>query len=165
MAAVAEEDVIRTLYQRLLDGWNRRSASDMARLFARDGLAVGFDGTEMQGSAEIEAALARVFADHTPARYIGLVRAVHRLTDDAAVVHAVAGMVPPGEQELKTDRNAVQTLTLVKRDGRWTIAVFQNTPAKYDGRPADVERLTAELRAALDARGIGALDGSPAPGE
>ena len=29
MTAVAEEDVTRTLYQQLLDGWNRRSASDM----------------------------------------------------------------------------------------------------------------------------------------
>jgi uncharacterized protein (TIGR02246 family) len=159
MTAATEEDVMRTLYQDLLDGWNRRSASDMARLFIPEGLAVGFDGSEMQGSAEIDAEIAQVFAHHTPARYIGLVRTVKRLSDDTAVVHAVAGMVPPDKRELKTDRNAVQTLTLVKRGGGWAIAVFQNTPAKYDGRPQDVERLTNELRAALEARGIGVLDG------
>ncbi|MEP6732667.1 MAG: SgcJ/EcaC family oxidoreductase [bacterium] len=159
MTASADEEVIRALYQELLDGWNRQSASDMARLFIAEGLVVGFDGSETENRSAIEDAMARIFADHAPARYIGLVRAVQRLSDDAAVVHAVAGMVPRGKQELKTDRNCVQTLTLVKRDGEWGVAVFQNTPAKYDGRPEDAQRLTAELTSALEARGIAALDG------
>jgi hypothetical protein len=34
-----------------------------------------------------------------------------------------------------------------KQDDEWLIASYQNTPARYDGRPEAVEALTAELQA------------------
>ncbi|MBV9953410.1 MAG: hypothetical protein JO291_15760 [Acidimicrobiia bacterium] len=33
--------------------------------------------------------------------------------------------------------------------GRWRARSFQNTPARFDGRPELVESLTQELRAAM----------------
>jgi hypothetical protein len=59
----------------------------------------------------------------------------------------VAGMVPPGERDINPELNAVQSLVAVRRDGRWRAATFSNTPAAFHDRPAESERLTAELRA------------------
>jgi hypothetical protein len=45
--------------------------------------------------------------------------------------------------------NAIQTLVAARRDGRWRVELFQNTPAAFHGRPEASEALTAELRGAL----------------
>jgi len=147
-----EEDQLRALHQRLLDGWNQRRAERMAELFLDDGIVVGFDGSQMLGGRAVIDEMTRIFADHRPARYVGIVRQVHFLKPDVAVLHAVVGMVPPGKREIKPETNAVQTLTAVKRDGQWRIAVYQNTPARFDGRPKLAAELTAELEQALKAR-------------
>lgn len=144
-----EEDGVRRLYAQLLDAWNHRDAPALAGLLRKDALVVGFDGSQMMGASAAERELGRIFRDHIPARYIGIVRSTARLSADVAVLHAVAGMVPPGERQIKPENNAVQTLTAVKQEGRWAIAIYQNTPARFDGRPQLARELTAELNAAL----------------
>jgi uncharacterized protein (TIGR02246 family) len=130
-----EEDEVRAIYWNLLDCWNRRNADAFAALFAADGNPIGFDGSPMNGRAEIESALRQIFADHLTASYVAIVRGVRFLTPDVAVLRAVAGMVPPCRSDLNPAVNAVQTLVAAKQDGRWRIAIFQNTPAAFHGRP------------------------------
>jgi uncharacterized protein (TIGR02246 family) len=72
-----------------------------------------------------------------------------QVTTDVVIVRAIAGMVPPGSTDLDPKLNAVHRLTAVQRKDAWWIALFQNTPAKFDRRPQDVEAMTAELRAEL----------------
>lgn len=76
------------------------SATAFANLFASDGNAIGFDGTQMDGQTAIRSSLAAIFADHEPARYIGIIREVRLVAKDVAVLRAVAGMVPRGRTEL-----------------------------------------------------------------
>lgn len=147
-----EEEAIRDLYQALLDRWNGRDAPGMAELLLGDALVIGFDGSQMQGAAAVRDELARIFADHTPARYVGIVRRVSFPVPGVAILHAVAGMVPPGKRQIKAENNAVQTVVAVKRDGQWRIALYQNTPARFDGRPALAADLTAELERAMAVR-------------
>ena len=46
------------------------------------------------------------------------------------------------------DRNAIQTVVAsIEPDGGWSIEMFQNTPARFDGRPDEADRLTRELQA------------------
>lgn len=148
-----EQDAIRALYEKLLEGWNQRRAEEMAALFDDSGIVVGFDGSQMIGRRAVSEELARIFADHRPARYVGIVRTVTLFGADVAVLHAVAGMVPPGQRALKAENNAVQILTAVKRQERWRIVAYQNTPARLDGRPQLAAALTTELDAAMKARG------------
>jgi len=68
------EAEVRTLYQRVLEGWNRRSADDFAAPFAEDGEVVGFDGSQNTGRAEIAAEMGRIFVDHETGTYVGKVR-------------------------------------------------------------------------------------------
>lgn len=49
----ADETEICALYQQLLEGWNKRSADDMADPFLEDGELIGFDGSQILGRTEI----------------------------------------------------------------------------------------------------------------
>jgi uncharacterized protein (TIGR02246 family) len=140
---------IRDLYAAMLGAWNRRDAGAYAACFAETGSVVGFDGSQMNGPAEIEATLGQIFKDHVTAIYVAIVREVRPLGTDAALLRAAVGMVPPGASDINPAVNAIQSLVAVRRDGRWQIEHFHNTPAAFHGRPDAVEALTTELRAAL----------------
>jgi len=145
----SDEAEVRSLYQRLLDAWNKRDVAAYAALFEDRANVVGFDGSQMTGRSEIETTLAQIFAHHQTASYVSKVREVRFLTPDVAILRAVVGMVPPGQNDLNPAVNAIQTLVALRRDGRWQIALFQNTPAQFHGRPELAQQLTEELRQLL----------------
>lgn len=140
---------IRTVHRQLIDAWNKRSAADYAALFADDGNVIGFDGSPLNGRAEIETELRQIFADHQPSAYVTKVRKVRFLTPEVAILRAVVGMVPPGKSSLNPAVNAIQTLVAAKQADQWRIALFQNTPAQFHGRPELSEALTRELQELL----------------
>lgn|GEM_PF-175016 len=138
---------VTSLYRRLLDCWNFRNAAAYAALFIDDCHVVGFDGSLMNGKDEIESTLSGIFKDHPTAAYVSKVRGVDFLAPEVAIVRAVAGMVSPGEKEVKSERNTIQTLIAVRQGESWKISLFQNTPAQFHGHPELVEALTQELQA------------------
>lgn len=87
-----------------------------------------------------------IFANHVTAPYISKIKELRFLGPDVALLRAIVGMIPPGQSELNPNVNAHQTLIASKRDGQWSIALFQNTPAQFHGRPELVEQMTDELR-------------------
>jgi uncharacterized protein (TIGR02246 family) len=142
---VGIEDTATSLYRQMIDGWNASDADAMAAPLATDGLMIGFDGSQMYGRDEVAAELGSIFADHETATYVTKVRSVKALGADAALLHAVAGMVPPGGSELMPERNTIHTLVARRGDDGWSVALFQSTPAQFHGRPELTEQLTAEL--------------------
>jgi uncharacterized protein (TIGR02246 family) len=144
----ADADV-RALYRRMLESWNRADAEAFAAPFAEDGEVVGFDGSQTAGRAAIAAELGRIFADHATGSYVGKVRSVRLLGSGAAVLRAIAGVVPAGRSELEPKLNAVQALVAEQQAGEWRVVLYQNTPAQFHGRPELAERMTQELRREL----------------
>jgi uncharacterized protein (TIGR02246 family) len=138
---------VETLYHDLLDRWNQRDASGFAMLFRDDGSIVGFDGTSVESAASIKDHLAEIFDNHVPPTFVAKVREIRPLGPDAALLRSVAGMLPPGEVDVDPKLNAEQVLVAARRGGEWRIVHFQNTPARFDGRPEEAEALTAELQA------------------
>ena len=138
------------LYTRLLEAWNRRDASGFAAQFADDGSTVGFDGSQLDGRGAIASELDRIFTHHTPATYVARVRELRPLGSGAVLLRAVAGMVPPNGSAIKPDVNAIQSLVAIAEDGAPRIALFQNTPAQFHGRPTLAEQLTAELQRVVE---------------
>lgn len=61
-------DDIKRLYEQILTGWNQQDAT-----------LVGFDGSQIESRAGIEAHLQPIFADHPTAVYIAKVREVRPL--------------------------------------------------------------------------------------
>lgn len=139
------DEAAASLYARLIDGWNAQDAGAMASTLGRDGIVVGYDGSQMFGRDEVAAELGRIFADHQTAAYVTKVRSVMPLGADAALLHAVCGMVAPGGSGLVPDRNSIQTVVARRAGDEWTVALFQTTPAQFHGRPELTEALTAEL--------------------
>jgi uncharacterized protein (TIGR02246 family) len=145
----AEEKAIRLIYQNLLQAWNNMNAKEYAGLFAKDANLVGFDGSIANGREQILSHLSTVFESHKTGKYVSLVREVKFLDDSIAVLRAAAGMVPAGQKDINPAINAIQTAILQKQGEKYRIVLFQNTPAAFHGRPEEAEKLTAELRKAL----------------
>lgn len=143
------ESVARALHDDLLAAWSRGDARAYAALFAPDGTLVQFDGSRVAGS-QIEDHLATAFADAAPASYVSKVCEVRPLGEDVVLLHAIAGMVPPGRTVLDPAANSVQSLVAQNRSGTWQVVLFHHTPARYHGRPELVRQHTDELRRLLD---------------
>lgn len=141
------------LYTSLLEAWNHRDAAAYAAHFTDTAHVTGFDGSQMNGRAEIAAELGAIFAHHQTAAYVAKVREVRSLAPGVMLLRAVVGMVPPGATELNPAANAIQNLVTVAEPGGSapSIAFFQNTPAAFHGRPHLAEALTKELTAVLQA--------------
>ena len=132
---VKDEKEVGLLYQELLKRWNKRRAREITDLFTEAGNLVEFDESQINERSEARSVLNKIFADHQTAAYLGTVKEVRLLCPDVAILRAVAGMVPPGLSDINPEVNAVQTLVSVKQQNKWSIALFQNTPAPFHGRP------------------------------
>jgi uncharacterized protein (TIGR02246 family) len=124
------------VYRRLLEAWNRRDAAGFAAFFTPAGLAIGFDGSQMDGRPEIEQQLAAVFAHHQTAAYVARVRGVRVIS-------------PGGATAINPAVNALQSVLVVGDGEAAQIALLQTTPAAFHGRPHLAEQLTAEVSEVL----------------
>ncbi len=145
-------DEVRGLYAALIAGWNARDAAAMAAPFAEDGVSIGYDGSVHAGREAVAAQVAEIFGHHETGRYVVKVLDVRAVGRDAALLRAIAGLVPPGQSQVKGEINAHQTVLAERRDGRWQVVLFQNTPAQFHGRPELVKQMTHELQAVADTR-------------
>jgi uncharacterized protein (TIGR02246 family) len=148
-APAAIESEVRSLYRRLLDAWNARDANAYADCFLPDGSLTGFDGSTEEGRDAIRSHLASIFADHPTGQYVARVRLARAVDERVGLLRAVAGLVPAGKDDINPALNAVQSLLAAEEDGKLGIVLFQNTPARFDGRPELADELTAELRQEL----------------
>ena len=154
MIETAEGDAIVDLYFTLLTRWNDKDALGMAALLTDDGQMVGFDGSLMEGPADVAAALGAIFNHHATAAYVAKVKRVQMIGPDAGLLRAMVGMVPRGLSDLSPMVNAVQTLVASRVDGSWRVALLQSTPAAFHGRPQMVDAFSDELREVLRTRGV-----------
>ena len=147
-AIVLHEDVlaIQKVYDQLIDSWNEMNSEAYAELFTADGSIVGFDGSQAHSRKEIYDHLSGIFADHAPARFVTIIREIRLLSPSVGLLRAVAGMVPRNENEINSKTNSIQSLVAVKKDKRFMIALFQNTPAAFHSRAGDATKLTEELQ-------------------
>ncbi len=143
------QEHILALYQQLLQQWNKRNAAGMTGLFATNGTLIGFDGSQLNGQKEIYAVLEEIFSNFPTAAYISIVKEVRLLTPTTALLLAVAGMVAVGSSDISPEVNVLHSITVVEEEGKWRIALFQNTPAAFHGRPELAEQLSADLRHVL----------------
>jgi uncharacterized protein (TIGR02246 family) len=148
-SAHPQDAQIRSLYVQFLDGWNRRSGAAVATAFADDGDIIGFDGSHHSGRLSIAADLRRIFGSHQTPAYVALIRSVRQMAPGVAVLHAHAGMIPPGGNDIDPALLTVQTMVAVEDAGRWKISLLQSTPAAWHERDDARRALTEELRGLL----------------
>lgn len=142
-------EAVQQLYGHLLDAWNHQDADAMAACFSEEGEMIGFDGSSAQGRGVIAAHLEPIFADHATATFVAKVTDVRELSPTVTLLRAAAGMVPPNGSDINPEVNTHHTIVARRRDDEWSIVLFQNTPARFDGRPEETRRWTEELRGVL----------------
>jgi uncharacterized protein (TIGR02246 family) len=134
------------LYEALIQAWNTRNAHAMADLFAEDGELIGFDGSLISGGPKaVFEHLDPIFKSYPTPPFTYKIKAC-REVGTAILLRSIVGMVPPGKTALEPSLNAHQTLLAKKVEGTWKIALFQNTPAQFHGRPDLRDEMTEELR-------------------
>ena len=98
-------------------------AAAYAREFTADATYVTYAGIAYEGRDAIERGHVPVFEQWQKGTRIRLrVISVRHLGDEVAVVLTEGGI---GKRRIPIDK--VQTLTMVRRDGRWQCTAFQNT--------------------------------------
>ena len=148
MAASRRSQLI-SLYESLIRSWNAQDAKGMASLYAPNGGQIGFDGSRITGPGEIEKHLAPIFRDHPTAKFVFIIQDVRLLGDAVGLVRSIAGMVPRNGTDIDSAKNTVQSMLARKQRSLWKVELFQNTPARLDGRPEDVKAMSDELGAVV----------------
>jgi uncharacterized protein (TIGR02246 family) len=144
------ENEVRVLYDTFITAWNDHDGTAMAAAFTEDGVVIGFDGSVSSGKEAIGSEMTNIFADHETGRYAVKVKSVRELAQQAVILRAIAGLIPPGQIAIRPETNSHQTVVAEAQDGQWRIVLFQNTPAQFHGRPELVEEMTQELQAVAD---------------
>jgi uncharacterized protein (TIGR02246 family) len=134
--APADATAIRALQQAQADAWNAHDIDAYAALFTVDADVINVLGWHWKDRAELKAKLGRGFASvfaHS-AMSIGETD-VTILTPEIAVAHVrwtLSGARSPTGSAADTPKQGIQTQVLVKRDGVWRIAEFQNTNSQSE---------------------------------
>lgn len=110
----SNEEQVTALYHQLLDAWNNKDARGMDDVFSEDGEQIGFDGSQVIGQAEIYAHIAPIFAHHPVACFVHKVKDVRFLSQDVAILRAIAWMVATGQSDINPSVNAHHTLVAIR---------------------------------------------------
>jgi uncharacterized protein (TIGR02246 family) len=115
---------IKNLLSRMVAAWDAGDARAYAREFTEEANYVIYAGIAYRGREEIERGHVPVFETYQrgSTMRIRVLSATH-LSDDVAVVLTEGGLGKRKPGKL----NKVQTFTLVRQDGTWRCAAFQNT--------------------------------------
>jgi len=121
---VANEKVVRKLYETFVAEWNAHRVKEMADLWAIDGDHVDPDGRMVKGREEVRALFTKqhevVFAR---TKLTLTVSTVWFVSEDIALVdgtYAITGIVDPKGAEIP-ERKGLLTSVLLKEKGQWSI--------------------------------------------
>ncbi len=151
--ATSQRSQLISLYEALIKSWNNRDAKGMAGLYASGGGQIGFDGSQVSGArrhrktsrAHIPRPSHRQVRFHHPGREIARRGRGPGCAPSPAWFPATARTINPS-------LNTVQTMLARKQRSLWKVELFQNTPARLDGRPEEVAAMTQELQAVVKAQ-------------
>jgi len=109
---------------------NRHDAKGFVQYYTSDADLVTVRSEVMKGTAEIEAGLNRIFLTRAGnATLLEVDASIRLLGPDVALAHVtneLSGLVGPAGERLPAHRER-STRVLVKKDGAWKVASFQNT--------------------------------------
>ena len=129
MLDAADESAIRSIPQRMADGWNDGNAEAFAAPFADDADFVAFEGTHLVGREAIVAFHQQIFETIVKgSRLEGVeVKFIRALGPTQAVVHARVRVTLPEQTTPLRSRDSMQLLVLGKHDAEWRIEALQNS--------------------------------------
>ncbi|MBO1413350.1 SgcJ/EcaC family oxidoreductase [Streptomyces sp. FH025] len=123
-----EKDVL-SVPLRLVAAWAHNDAEGVADSFTEDGILILPGDVLKRGREEIRVFMAAAYAG--PFKGTGVTGApvdVRFASDDVALIRTHGGILAPGETEIAEELAVRSTWVVVRTDGEWRLAAYQNSP-------------------------------------
>jgi uncharacterized protein (TIGR02246 family) len=114
---------------RLVAAWSHNDAEGIANVFTEDGILILPGDVLKKGREEIRAFMAAAYAG--PFKGTGVTGTpvdVRFVNDNVALLRTHGGILAPGETEIDPELAVRSTWVVVKKDGQWQLAAYQNSP-------------------------------------
>ncbi|HEU4495467.1 MAG TPA: SgcJ/EcaC family oxidoreductase [Flavobacterium sp.] len=133
------ETEIKQLFQDLKEAWNKGDAALYASYFTYDCDYVAFNGQHLTGRQENAETHHKLFKGFLKgSKLTGEIKAIRFLTPEIAICHSVGAVQLRFQKSAPKNRLSINTNVVIKTNGSWKIAAFQNTRIK---RPNIIQRL------------------------
>jgi uncharacterized protein (TIGR02246 family) len=128
--AASDEKTIRQIVQDVQDGWNAHDGKAFAAPFAEDADYVIVNGQHIKGRKAIEEGHTGIFTTiYKDSRNAATIKNIRFLRPDVALVHVEWNLEFRMGGELQKG-HAMNTMVMVRDNGKWSIAAFHNTPIR-----------------------------------
>ncbi|CCH31208.1 SgcJ/EcaC family oxidoreductase [Actinosynnema sp. NPDC047251] len=125
----ADQAAIAALPQRMIAGWALHDASAIADLFTEDGVMI-LPGLYRKGRNEIREFMAAAFeGPYRGTTVAGTPLDLRLFGPDFGILVTEGGVLAPGDTEVTAERAIRGSWVVVKQDGEWRLATYQNSPA------------------------------------
>ncbi|WP_103501340.1 MULTISPECIES: SgcJ/EcaC family oxidoreductase [unclassified Streptomyces] len=124
----AERLEVAKLPQQVMTAWAEHDADAFARLFTEAGTMI-LPGLYLKGRDAIRTFLTQAFeGPYKGTRVTGTPIDIRFSTAVSGVLVTSGGVLAPGDTEPSAERAVYATWVVVKRDGAWQLAAYQNSP-------------------------------------
>jgi uncharacterized protein (TIGR02246 family) len=124
----AEQAAVAAVPGRIVAAWAAHDAKAFGEVFAPDGTMI-LPGVFLTGREEISSFMGQAFAGaYQGTRVTGQPVNMRFLSDEAALLITVGGVVAAGQSEFSDEQAIRASWLVVKQDGQWLLAAYQNSP-------------------------------------
>jgi uncharacterized protein (TIGR02246 family) len=125
---VRDPDVV-SVPRRIIDAWADNDADAFAEICTEDGRLSLPGDTYRKGREEIRAFMRKGYAGpYKGTRVYGEPVDMQMVGEGVVLLVTVGGVLAPGETTVAPERAIRAFWLLAKRDGKWLISAYQNTP-------------------------------------
>ncbi|WP_119728803.1 SgcJ/EcaC family oxidoreductase [Thermomonospora amylolytica] len=124
----ADKAGIAALTQKVIAAWAYHDADGFADLFTEDGTMI-LAGVYRNGREAIREFLREAYQGRYKGTQVtGKPLGIRMLDSDAAILLTQGGVLEAGESEVSPAAAIRASWVVVRRDGQWRLAAYQNTP-------------------------------------
>ena len=129
-APEADMAAIAALTQKVIAAWAYNDADSFANLFVEEGTMI-LPGMYAKGREAIHAYLAESFAgQYKGTQVTGRPLDLRLLGADSGILLTEGGVLPAGHTEVPDEQSIRASWVVVRRDGEWRLAAYQNSHAR-----------------------------------